>query len=253
MRFLRNVVFLSFVFSILFLLVNCSGNKISKKEEQHYIINSNQIDSSAYYTILPYKQKMDKTMSEVIAQVEFPLTKEQPEGNLGNFVCDCLYKQCKKYLGKDSVLLNGVLLNNGGLRTSIPEGELTVGKIFELMPFDNELTFVELTGEKTKEMINFIAAKGGMPVSGIKMYINSGKPINITINGVPFDENKHYYFISSDYLTGGGDKMDFFKEPVKKVFLKKLIRDAIIEYCKDETKSGRKINVRTDGRISTSK
>jgi len=252
MRVLKNIFFVLSYFLFIFFITNCSRNKITKKEEQHYIINSNQVDSSIYYAILPYKQKMSNTMTEVIGFVETPLTKEQPEGNLGNFVCDCLFKQCKHYLGKDSSLLNGILLNNGGLRTAIPQGELTVGKIFELMPFDNELTFVELSGEKTKEMLNFIAAKGGMPVAGIRMTIVGAKPINVTINGLPFDEKKQYCFVSSDYLTGGGDKIDFFKNPVKKVFLKKLIRDAIIEYCRKETKNGKKINVELDGRISVS-
>jgi 2',3'-cyclic-nucleotide 2'-phosphodiesterase (5'-nucleotidase family) len=238
--------------SIAVFLSNCSANKISKKEEQHYIINTNQVDSSAYYTILPYKQNMDKTMTEVIGFVETPLTKEQPEGNLGDFVCDLLFKQCKKYAGKDSSLINGVILNNGGLRTSIPEGNLTVGKVFELMPFDNELTLVEMTGEKTNDMLNYIAAAGGLPIAGIRMEISGGKAKNVIINGVPFDINKHYYFISSEYLTSGGDKMDFFKGAVKNTLLKKLIRDAILEYCRSEQKSGRKINVKIDGRISVS-
>ncbi|HLC82519.1 MAG TPA: 5'-nucleotidase [Bacteroidia bacterium] len=234
-------------------LLACTAKKISKKEDQHYVINTETIDSATYNTIQPYKQKMDLTMNEVIGNAETAFTKDQPEGNLGNFVCDCLFKKCKSYLGSDSVLLNGVILNNGGLRTSVPKGEVTVGRIFELMPFDNELAMVELSGAKTKSMLHFLAEKGGMPVAGIRMEIENSKPKNVLINGVPFDETKHYYFISSDYLTNGGDKMDFFKNPVKITFLKKLIRDAIIEYCKDETKSGRNLKASLDGRISTAK
>ncbi|MCD6068560.1 MAG: 5-Nucleotidase domain protein [Bacteroidetes bacterium] len=196
---------------------------------------------------------MDATMNEVIGKTDIALTKDQPEGVLGDFVCDLLLISCKKYIGKDSVLLNGVLLNNGGLRTSLPKGEITAGKIFELMPFDNELAFVELTGDKTQEMMDYLAVKGGMPVAGIRMEIENMKAKNVFINGVPFDKNKHYYFISSDYLINGGDKMDFFKNPVKTVFLKKLIRDVIIEYCKNETKNGHTLSAQTDGRISVAK
>jgi 2',3'-cyclic-nucleotide 2'-phosphodiesterase (5'-nucleotidase family) len=233
---------------------SCSSSaKISKKENQHYVINTNTIDSTAWYTIQPYKQKMDATMNEVIGKTEGALTKDQPEGNLGNFVCDCLYKSCKKYIGKDSLLLNGVLLNNGGLRTSLPKGNITVGTIFELMPFDNELVFVELSGEKTQEMMDYLATKGGMPVAGIRKQIENTKAKNVTINGVPFDTKNHYYFISSDYLANGGDKMDFFKNPVKIVYLKKLIRDVIIDYCKNETENGHTLSAQTDGRISIAK
>lgn len=236
------------------ILFSCSSRAhLSSKQNSHVIVNEEVVDSSAYKMILPYKQKMDLTMNDVLGKCDVDLTKDQPEGNLGNFVCDALYIMCKNYLGKDSSNLNGVLLNNGGLRTSLSKGEITVGKIFELMPFDNELAFVELSGEKTLEMLDFIAAKGGMPVSGISMTIENQKAKNVLINGVPFDIKKHYYFISSDYLINGGDKMDFFKNPVRVIFLKKLLRDVLIDYCKTETKKGKTLTGKKDGRISIAK
>lgn len=242
-----------FIYTASLFLFSCKTAKIATIENKHYVINANTVDSSAWYTIQPYKQNMDATMNKVIGKTGMALTKDQPEGTLGNFVCDCLMKSCRPMMGKDSALLNGVILNNGGLRTSLPEGEITVGKIFELMPFDNELAYVELSGEKTFEMMQFLAQKGGMPVAGISMEIKNGEPQNIMINGVPFDKNKHYYFISSDYLINGGDKMDFFKNPVRVVFLKKLIRDAIIDYCVNETANGRLLTAVKDGRISIAK
>src|ERR1700741_1349144 len=171
-----------------FLISDCKSkkNNVEKLEEQHYIINTTTIDSSVYYTILPYKQKMEGKMNEVVGKTSIALTKEQPEGLLGNFVSDCLFTRCKIYMGKDSSLLNAIILNNGGLRTSLPQGELTVGKIFELMPFDNELILVELTGPKTLEMLNFIAEKGGIPVSGITMKIEKSRAKDIKINGKDF-------------------------------------------------------------------
>lgn len=231
----------------------CSTKKVQKLEEQHYVINTNTIDSSIYYQILPYKKEMDGKMNEVIGKTERPFTKEQPESLLGNFVSDCLFSQCKNYLGKDSAQLNAIILNNGGLRTSLPKGEITVGKIFELMPFDNELVMVELTGSKTLEMLNFIAEKGGIPVSGITMKIENSKAKDIKINGKDFDTNRTYCVISSDYLANGGDKYDFFKNPLSMRPMKKLIRDAIIDYCKKETANGRTLNTSLDGRISIAK
>ncbi|MFL5751857.1 MAG: 5'-nucleotidase C-terminal domain-containing protein [Bacteroidia bacterium] len=226
---------------------------MEKIEEQHYVINTNTIDSSIYYKILPYKKEMDGTMNSVVGKTDIALTKEQPEGLLGDFVADCLFKQCRIYLGKDSNLLNAVILNNGGLRTSLPQGEITVGKIFELMPFDNELVLIQLNGAKTMEMMNFIAEKGGIPVSGIRMKIDGAKATEIKINGKDLDLNSSYYVVSSDYLAGGGDKYDFFKDPLSTRPLKKLIRDAIIEYCKDETAKGRTLTTKLDGRISIAK
>jgi 2',3'-cyclic-nucleotide 2'-phosphodiesterase (5'-nucleotidase family) len=234
-------------------VTGCKTKKVQKLEEQHYVINTSTIDSSIYYQILPYKKEMDGKMNSVVGTTEQALTKEQPEGLLGNFVADCLFKKCKNYLGKDSLQLNAIILNNGGLRTSWPQGEITVGKVFELMPFDNELVMVEISGSKMMEMLNFIAEKGGIPVSGIRMTIDNAKAKDIRVNGNEIDVKKNYFIISSDYLANGGDKYDFFKNPVSFRPLKKLIRDAIIEYCKEETAKGRTLNTTLDGRISIAK
>jgi 2',3'-cyclic-nucleotide 2'-phosphodiesterase (5'-nucleotidase family) len=249
MRLHFSLYFLLLIFS----LTGCKSKKVEKIEEQHYIINTNTIDSSIYYKILPYKKEMDGKMNIVVGKTDIALIKEQPEGLLGNFVADCLFKQCRIYLGKDSSLLNAIILNNGGLRTSLPQGEITVGKVYELMPFDNELVMVQLSGAKTMEMMNFIAEKGGIPVSGISMKIDGAKAKEIKINGKDLDPDGSYYVISSDYLAGGGDKYDFFKNAISSRPLKKLIRDAIIEYCKDETAKGRTLTTKLDGRISIAK
>ena len=44
------------------------------------------------------------------------------------------------------------LLNNGGLRTSLPQGNITRRKIFELMPFENELVVVTISKEKMTDL-----------------------------------------------------------------------------------------------------
>jgi 2',3'-cyclic-nucleotide 2'-phosphodiesterase (5'-nucleotidase family) len=239
---------------ICLMTADCSNKrKVQKLEEQHYVINTNAVDSSIYYTILPYKKEMDSRMNLVVGYTEQAMTKDQPEGLLGNFVTDCLFSQCKKYMGKDSALLDCIVLNNGGLRTSLPQGEITVGKIFELMPFDNELTLVEIKGSKMQEMIQFLAEKGGAPVSGIRMKIENGKATDVKINGKELDTKRNYFVISSDYLVNGGDKIDFFKEPVSIKPMKIFIRDAIIEYCKAENAKGKKLNSSLDGRISIAK
>jgi 2',3'-cyclic-nucleotide 2'-phosphodiesterase (5'-nucleotidase family) len=245
-------VLLCFLFCVL-VLVQCKAKKLTGRKDSHYTINSPTIDSTIYRFILPYKNTVDSKMNLIIGKTEQALTKNQPESLLGNFVADCLFKQGKIYLEKDSLFLDMVLLNNGGLRSSLPKGEISLGKIFELMPFDNVLNLVELTGPKTFEMIQFIAEKGGIPVSGISINIKEGKPGDVKINGKHFDIHKNYFVLSSDYLIKGGDKMDFFKNPVKITSLNILIRDAIIDYCKRETAKGNFLNSQLDGRISITK
>ena len=74
----------------------------------------------------------------VISEEEFPKEKGKPETKLGNLVAD-LSLEIAKRIYEDSV--NFCLLNFGGLRTSLPKGEITKGKIFELMPLALKLLF----------------------------------------------------------------------------------------------------------------
>src|SRR5947209_3353604 len=75
---------------------------ITKTELSHQSITSAKVDSVSYKIIQPYKEKLDKAMNEIVSFSDVQLTKDQPEGNLGDFVADCLLKKSKDYLGADS-------------------------------------------------------------------------------------------------------------------------------------------------------
>ena len=140
-------------------------------------------------------------------------------------------------------------MNTGGLRSTFPKGDIILGKVFELMPFENQFVVVILDGPSTKKIIEFIAAKGGVPVSGIKMGIRDKQAINPMINNQPFDINKNYTVVTSDYLANGGDNLAFMSDIKDKVILDLKIRDAIVNYIKDEKKKGSRLIVKKDGRI----
>ncbi|MBT8196480.1 MAG: 5'-nucleotidase C-terminal domain-containing protein [Bacteroidia bacterium] len=153
------------------------------------------------------------------------------------------------YKSDDGHGVDFCLLNNGGLRASLPHGDITRGKIFELMPFENEMIVLELNGETTLELVDFIAEKGGMPVSGIRFEIENQKPTNITINGKAFDKNKTYKVVTSDYLAHGGDKLAMLKKRLNDKLTGVKIRDAIIEYFVEQNNKGVTITSSLDGRI----
>ena len=240
----------AFVFVILFYA--CKPSYQIKLESSHSELVNTNADSAAQSLIYPYKNQMKDVMDEVIAFSEVAMTKNQPEGVLGNFVADCLFEMGKNALGKDSGRIDAVLLNNGGLRASLPQGEIKMSNVYELMPFDNELKIVELSGDQCEKMLAFIAGKGGVPVSNLRMKIVKGKAVDVFINGKAFDKNKSYTILSSDYLINGGDKMDFFINPIKAQELNLLIRDAIISYLRKMKKENKKIQPKVDGRISLS-
>jgi 2',3'-cyclic-nucleotide 2'-phosphodiesterase (5'-nucleotidase family) len=192
-------------------------------------------------------------MQTVIGKSEKPLLKADGESTLGNFFCDAVLIETKKYLGKDSVILNAAVFNKGGLRNPLPQGNVTVGNIFELMPFDNVVVLLKMSGTQIKDMLNKISEKGGIPIGGIRFVIRDNKPIQVTINGQPFDESKFYWVVTSDYLANGGDNYNFFKNAIEKKTTGILLRDMIIEHCKTLTQNGNLIKSQLDGRIQLSK
>jgi 2',3'-cyclic-nucleotide 2'-phosphodiesterase (5'-nucleotidase family) len=226
---------------------------VTNVSETHIIVNQNKIDSAIYNTIAPYKKTQDEKMKTVIAQSEDALLKADVESSLGNFFCDAVLYETKKLLGVDSAMVDIAVFNKGGLRNALPKGNITVGNIFELMPFDNELVILKLSGSQIKDMLTKIAEKGGIPVGGMTLLITKTTASNITIKGKPFDETKDYWVVTSDYLANGGDNYTFFKNAKERKVMNILLRDVIINYCKDITQQGKILKPTLDGRIQLSK
>ena len=248
------ITFKILFFSALLSLYACQHKVIvSNVSETHVVVNQNKVDSVIYHTIAPYKKTQDEKMKTILATSEGAFLKADVESTLGNLFCDAVLYETKKRLGADSILLNVAVFNKGGLRNALPKGDITVGNIFELMPFDNELILLKLSGDQMKDMLTKIAEKGGIPIGGMKMIISKTTASDVFINGKPFDESKEYWIATSDYLANGGDNYTFFKNAKEKKLMNVLLRDVIISYCNDMTKKGNILKPMLDGRIQVSK
>ena len=206
-------------------------------------------DSTIIKTYLPYKLKMDAQMNAVIGYSAIALTKTSVGGEslLGNFFSDAaLHEARKTYPDIDFAMPS----TNGGLRNDLPLGAITLANVFELMPFENELIVFELNGSSVQSLMNMIAKSKGQPVSGITIKITDRKPVEVFINGKPFDPSKSYRVLTSDYIAGGGDDVNSFKNPVKSTIVGLKVRDALIQYIKEQQASGKKINSILDRRVT---
>jgi 2',3'-cyclic-nucleotide 2'-phosphodiesterase (5'-nucleotidase family) len=231
----RSIFFLLFLFIF---QLSCSPPpaKVQKVEMQEYNLSGKEYsdeDSLVLLLVKPYKDTLDADMNLVLIRSDQVLDKGQPESRLGNMFSDiCLAVTNEQYHPADGKLADFAFFNNGGLRNSLPKGDVTKGNIFELMPFENELIILTLNGATVKKIFNFIASKGGVPVSGLRMGIQNGMPVNMTIDGIPFDSSKVYKMVTSDYLANGGDECFFLQDAVKSETLHLKIRDALIDFLK---------------------
>jgi 2',3'-cyclic-nucleotide 2'-phosphodiesterase (5'-nucleotidase family) len=239
--------FYSLTAIILFVVACKQPMQLAQTNTASVKINSDSLrlyDSSVHYLIAPYKGKLDAQMNEVIGVTQTQLTKAKPESTLGNLVCDAAVWHAAKNYDKP---IDICVMNFGGIRLpSIEAGNIAVGKIYELMPFDNSIDVLELKGDRVEALLQLIAAADGWPVSGVRMQIENGKAINIFVGEKPLDTNRTYVLVTSDYIANGGDKADMLKQYEKRTSLNYLLRNAILNYVKHASP----LNLTTDGRIT---
>ncbi|WP_447768997.1 5'-nucleotidase C-terminal domain-containing protein [Sphingobacterium faecium] len=235
-------------FLAILLSTSCS-KKLSpaQKDFKQYEVNKNTVEDSAIVAIYsPYKKQMQAEMNRVIGYSEVALTKEKaPETLMGNFFTQALLEASEKVNNKADI----AFATKGGIRNEIKAGDITIESVFEVMPFENQLTVMELNGDQIQQLATFIAATGGQPVTGLTLSIQDKKPVNIQIQGKDLDLQKIYKVVTYDYLANGGDNLDLFTHALKRTDYPQKVRESLMEYIANFTKKGQKINMQLDGRV----
>ena len=232
----------------------CSGQHYhtSTEGKNHLVTDTTMIiDSQLVQLIAPYKIKLEKNISRIIATSNEEMVKGRPESKLTNFLGDLLLEEGKRYLKENGKKIEPDIsfFNYGGIRTFIPKGEITVGKIFELMPFENEMVFLQLSGEQIQEFLNLIASNGGESLGGTRFVISNNQAIDIKIGNEDLVPEKDYWLVTNDYIATGGDGLTMLLQHKSFINSNILIRDAIISYLDREYGSEKKIQGVLDGRI----
>ena len=168
--------------------------------------------------IAGYQADLDAQMEEVIGQCasdiawSSPLVRTQ-ESPLGNLAADAL----RDYCDADIAIQNG-----GGIRAGLTAGDVTVGDIFAMLPFDNKVTLVEVTGQTVWDALEngvsgYPDTYGQFPqVSGIHYTFDGSKPageriVSVTLpDGTPLDMDGWYTLACNDFMCGGGDGYTMF-------------------------------------------
>lgn len=149
----------------------------------------------------------DALKSEALGvELATPFTLEgNPESALANLVTDALYES----LGADVVLMNVT----GGLRSSLPAGDLTYGSVFQMFPFDNRVVFLELSGADLRRIIAAQAhnhhRRAGF--AGMTVEVDcDGELLDVNMqldDGRIIEDTDHVTVAVNDFLAMGGDSL----------------------------------------------
>ena len=211
---------------------------ISKIEgKQIGIKDSLAINQEFENEIAPYRARLQEDMNTIISYA--PKTYSKTDGDLntaiGNLMADIVFKQGNYIFNKrTNKNIDAVILNHGGIRSIISEGNITTETAFQVMPFENSIVVVALKGQQIDSMMQYLSkAKKAHPVQGITLTLDKDYSISeALIQGKPIIKDKTYYLATNDYLYDGGDSMLFFKPNDTTYYLNYKIRNAMIDYFK---------------------
>ncbi len=152
---------------------------------------------------------------------------------VGNLVTDAMRASDKE--------IDIAMYNSGGLRTSILKGKITYGRIYEVVPFDNNIVLVSLTGNQITRIIEhgLSGPYGVMEISGLRVEFDASAPsgkrcLSIeTEDGKPLRADKLYTVATNDFVVNGGDGYCVFAEGVNVRNTRTLIREVVARYIKE--------------------
>jgi 2',3'-cyclic-nucleotide 2'-phosphodiesterase (5'-nucleotidase family) len=222
----------------------------------------------AQRVVAAYARKAEARMNVPVAEAVVDLDGEGVrirETNLGNLIADIV----RETAGAQAALING-----GGIRASIPQGQIKVKEVYDALPFDNYLVAIALTGKQLKEALEHGVScleepAGKFPqVSGLSFTYSRAAPAGsrvkeVLVLGQPLDLTKEYAVATNDFLAAGGDGYAVFGEAIKAAgdfteqggMLKsskiiysdasRFLRDLVI----DKFRGRKKISAQVEGRI----
>lgn len=127
----------------------------------------------------------------------------ESESALGSFLADSL---------REMERADVALLNSGGLRADLDAGEVTYGDLFEVIPFDNTVATVVLTGEELIRLLQaaYGARKGVFQISGLKVTLGRCPGRDrfrkaLLSSGKALASRARYRVVMPDFLARGGD------------------------------------------------
>ncbi len=180
--------------------------------------------------------RVEVGFNERIGVAEQPITRiGEGETALGNLVCDALLWRLKGDIS---------LTNKGGVRTDLPAGNVTPQDVFNILPFDNTLGSVEVSGKFIKDLLEDKVAYGGsgLYVGGMKVKVDRSRErgdriVGLDIGGAPYQADKMYRLVTTDYLLEGNSGMEKLAELRSQAAVESgvYMRDAIIEYIKSHS------------------
>lgn len=192
------------------------------------------IDKEVFDALQVFKDKVFKQLNQIVGKSDklYSVANIRRElSPLGQVIADAMMFAVRSEM-PDLGISNG-----GGIRADIPQGDIRLFNVYDILPFDNTVVIAEISGETLLEVVNFSMSKmrntGGFLQfsSNTEVFESDGKWL-IKVNGKDIQTDKDYKIALNSYIAGGGDNYSHFKT-AKRIENSEIIdKIALSEYIK---------------------
>ncbi|WP_170435127.1 bifunctional metallophosphatase/5'-nucleotidase [Ruegeria arenilitoris] len=209
------------------------GNVVEAVGEPLIMDNTVTEDQAALDRIAELAKPLDEIRNKVVASAAAPIEGDRSicrvqECEMGNLVADAMLAR----VADQGVQI--AIANSGGLRASIDAGDVTMGEVLTVLPFQNTLSTFEISGQGIIDALeNGVSqveeVKGRFPqVAGLKLTWdpsvapNEGRVTEVMVaegdGYVPIDPAKTYLVVTNNYVRNGGDGYKMFSGEDKNAY-----------------------------------
>ncbi|MFY2824615.1 bifunctional metallophosphatase/5'-nucleotidase [Ruegeria sp. MALMAid1280] len=209
------------------------GNVVEAVGEPLIMDNTVTEDQAALDRIAELAVPLDEIRNKVVANAADSIEGDRAvcrvqECEMGNLVADAMLARVADQGAQIAIA------NSGGLRASIDPGEVTMGEVLTVLPFQNTLSTFEISGQTVIEALeNGVSqveeVKGRFPqVAGLSftwdpsVAPNEGRITEVMVAAgdgfVPIDPSATYLVVTNNYVRNGGDGYSMFEGDDKNAY-----------------------------------
>lgn len=225
--------------------------KVKTIGEQVPINKDIESDQDIEDFVKPYRDKIVDDLNSVLSYTPRQMYRSDSPYNsaIANMMADAVIEFAEPiYKKRTDQEIDAVLLNYGGIRSGIDQGDITLRTAYNVMPFENEIVVAELSATEMKALVDYLVkSQGKHPISGLKIQLDENGDLDTyEIQDHQLNDEQTYHVATSDYLASGGDYMGFFKKAENITVLDYKLRNLLVDYFKSKDT----INVTSDDRFT---
>ncbi len=209
--------------------VDSAGTRVVRMRVETVWADRERPDSAVAAVVASYAQRVAPLVSRQVATLAAPLTRSGDQYPLGNLIADAY---------RAAAHADVAIVNNGGIRADLPAGTVTWGQLFEVVPFQNFVVRLRVTGAVLKAALEHAVgmADARAHVSGVTVRVATANPAGQRVTAVtladgrPLDDAATYTLAVPDFMAAGGSGYAMLRVSAENTGVVDL--DALVDYLR---------------------